>query len=121
MFTEGRRHDSAILRLSNLIPQLEEHSIGPGGELLCIYGDSAYPHRPQLQTAYKHNNLTAEEKLFNSSMNRARTSVEWTIGDVAVHFAFTDFKKNLKIGLSPVCTICTVAALLHNAITCLYG
>ena len=119
--TEGKRHDSAVLRMSSLMTQLEEHSFGPGGEPSCIYGDSAYPHRVQLQTGYKHNDLSPEEQLFNKNMNRVRTSVEWTFGEVATYFAFTDFKKNLKIGLSPVGTIYIAAVLLHNAMTCLYG
>ncbi len=101
--------------------QLEEYSFGEGGAPLCIYGDSAYPHRVQLQTGYKHNNLSPEEQLFNINMNKLRTSVEWTFGDVATYFAFNDFKKNLKIGLSPVGTMYRVAALMHNAMNCLYG
>ena len=36
-------------------------------------------------------------------------------------FKFTDFKKNLKIGLSAVGKIYIVCALLRNALTCLYG
>ena len=50
---EGRRHDSAILAMSELRPQLEQYSFSPGGQALCIYGDSAYPHRIHLQHPYE--------------------------------------------------------------------
>ena len=42
-------------------------------------------------------------------------------GDIINYFKFVDFKKNLKIGLSPVGKIYIVCALLRNALTCLYG
>ena len=50
---EGRRHDSAILAMSGLLPQLEQHSVSPAGDILCIYGDPAYPHRLQHQCPYE--------------------------------------------------------------------
>ena len=34
---EGRRHDSALLAMSGLLPQLEQHSFAPDGQALC-YG-----------------------------------------------------------------------------------
>ena len=42
----GRNHDSAILAMSGLLEQLEQHSFTPDGQPLCIYRDptSAYPH-----------------------------------------------------------------------------
>ena len=46
---EGRRHDSAILAMSGLLAQLEQYSVSPTGDVLCIYGDPAYPHKLQLQ------------------------------------------------------------------------
>ena len=35
---EGRRHDSALLAMSGLLPQLEQHSFALDGQALCIYG-----------------------------------------------------------------------------------
>ena len=103
--TEGKGHDSAVSRMSGLMTRLEESCFDKEGAPLCIYWDSAYPHRVQLQTGYKHNDL------FNMNMNRLRTSVEFT---------FTEFEKNLKIGLSLVGTKYRVAVLMHNAMNCLY-
>jgi hypothetical protein len=54
-------------------------------------------------------------------MSQVRIAVEWLFGDIANAFKFTDYKKNLKIGLSSVGKMYVVCALLRNAITCLYG
>ena len=35
-------------------------------------------------------------------MSRVRVSVEWVFDDIANYFAFVEFKKKLKIGLSAV-------------------
>lgn len=42
---EGKRHDSYMLTESNLYRQLVQHAVDTNGNLLCIYGDPAYPHR----------------------------------------------------------------------------
>ena len=120
-FAEGRSHDAGILRRSGLYNDLQVHCNTPNGQPLCIYGDVAYPLRPHLQTPYRHNNQTPDEILFNTSMSKVRVSVEWVFGEIADYFAFIDFKKNLKIGLSEVGTMYQICALLRNAMTCLYG
>ena len=55
------------------------------------------------------------------SMSQVRSSVEWLFADITNWFAFIDFKKNLKIGLSSIGKMYIVCALLKNARTCLYG
>ena len=45
---EGKRHDSAMLSQSQVLNQLQRLSINPHGDTLCVYGDPAYPLRPQL-------------------------------------------------------------------------
>ena len=47
-----------------------------------------------------------------------RVAVEWIFGDIVNYFKFMDFK---KIGLSQVGKMYIVAAILRNALTCLYG
>ena len=121
LFTEGKSHDTGILRRSGLLQQLQEHCNTEDGQPLCIYGDPAYPIRPYLQAPYKVNNLTAAEKEFNRSMSSVRVSVEWVFGEILQYFAFVDFKKNQKIAFSEVGTMYQTCALLHNAMTCLYG
>eukprot|EP00795_Rhopilema_esculentum_P008786 gene8786-biopygen9765 len=66
--------------------------------------------------------LSPEEQAFNQSMSQVRVSVEWVFGDIVKYFKFTDFKKDLKIGLSAVGKIYNVVcAIFRNALTCLYS
>ena len=53
---EGKKHDSAMLPMSNLHNQLVQYSRKANGEALCIYGDSAYPLHTQLQGPFKNQN-----------------------------------------------------------------
>ncbi len=119
---EGRRHDAAMLVMSGLLEELQQHSFAPNGQALCIYGDPAYPHRIHLQCPYQQRQgLTPEQQAFNQSMSHVRVSVEWIFGEIVTFFKFVDFKKDLKIGLHPVGKTYVVCALLRNALTCLYG
>ena len=58
---------------------------------------------------------------YNHSMSAVRSSVKWLFGDIINYFKFLDFKKNLKIDPSKVGKMYIVCAILHNALTCLYG
>ena len=89
---EGKKHDASMLRESGL---LQQHSMGPNGNILCIYGDPAYPIRPQLMGPFSRN-VTADQKNWNKSMSRVRVSVEWLFGDIKSYFKFIDFKKKSK-------------------------
>ena len=54
-------------------------------------------------------------------MSSVRTSFEWLFGDAINYFKFMNFKKNLKIVLSPVGKMYVVCAILQNAHTILCG
>ena len=69
---EGKRHDAAMLMMSDLYPQLEMHSHDTNGNPLAIYGDPAYPHRVHLQSPYRGANLTDAQRQFNKSMHEFR-------------------------------------------------
>ena len=118
---EGKRHDSAMLALSGLLPQLQQFSHDQNGNILCVYGDPAYPLRRHLQAPFGGANLTAAEKAYNKNMSKVRVSVEWIFGDVLTHFKFNDFKKNLKLGLSPIGKMYKISAILTNAHTSMYS
>ena len=94
---EGKRHDSAMLAQSQVLNQLQGFSFNPHGDILFVYGDPAYPLRPQLQCPFRVARLTNIQKAWNKSMSQLRVSVEWPFGDVVNYFKFLDFKKNLKI------------------------
>ena len=77
---EGRRHDAALLANSGLLQSLQQHSVAPNGDVLCIYGDPAYPLRQQLQ--FGGANITPVQRHYNQAMSSVRVSVEWVFGDV---------------------------------------
>ena len=110
-----------MLAESNLLQNLENHAFSPTGEPMCLYGDPAYPLRLQLQAPFRQHQLTPEMVAYNKSMSSVRVSVEWIFGDIVNYFKFMDFKENLKVGLSQVGKMYIVAAVLRNALTCLYG
>jgi len=115
-----RVHDSYLLVQSGVLQQLEQHSFRPNGEALCVYGDPAYPLSIHLQTGFR-NAANGFEEEYNQRMSSARVSVEWVFGQIIERFRFTDFRKGMKIGLSPVAKQYAVSALFTNASTCLYG
>ena len=119
---EGRRHDAAMLAMSGLMDELQQHSYAPDGEALCIYGDPAYPHGIHLQCPFQQRQgLTPEQQAFIQSMSQVRVSAGWVFKEIVTYFKCIDCKKDLKIGLSPVGKTYAVCALLQNALTCLYG
>ena len=118
---EGRRHDSGMLGDSGLFRELQQHSHDQNNNILCIYGDPAYPLRPHLMGPFKGAVITPLQREWNKSMSQVRITVEWIFGDVINYFKFLDFKKGLKLQLSAVGKMYRVCALLQNAHTCLYG
>ena len=84
-----------------------------------FYGDPVYPLRVHLQAPFG-GNLNPLQEEFNSQMSKVRISVEWLFNEIVKYFQFIDFKKNLKIGLTPVGKMYRVCALLINARTCFY-
>ena len=110
-----------LLRMLSLYQDLERHSWAPYGTPLCVYGDPAYPHRVNLQIGLKGAWLTPAQERFNQSTSDVRATVEWSFGEITTYWAFTDFKKNLKIGMSTVRRQYLVATLLKNALVCCYG
>ena len=118
---EGKRHDSAMLAKSQVLNQLQRFSFNPHGDILCVYGDPAYPLRPQLQCPFRGARLTNIQNAWNKSMSQVRVSVEWLFGDVVNYFKFLDFKKKIKICLSALGKMYITYALMRNTRACLYG
>ena len=110
-----------MLADSRLLNDLQTFANSPLGNPYCIYGDPAYPLRVHLIAPFRNGVLTSPMMEFNQSMSTVRESVEWLFNDITNYFKFLDLKKNLKIGLSSVGKMYVAAALLRNALTCLYG
>ena len=117
---EGRRHDAFLLRESGLLTELEARSHDAEGNTLCLYGDPAYPLRPQLQAPFPTVRITPEQEAFNSAMAKVRITVEWSFGEILNFFKFTDYKKSQKVLLSACGKMYIVSGLLTNAHTCVY-
>ena len=77
---EGGRHDAGMLNESGLLNALQAYAHSPTGHPLCIYGDPAYPLRPQLMCPYRPGDyagpLTPQMRAFNAAMSSVRISVE---------------------------------------------
>ena len=98
---EGRRHDSAILAMSGLLPQLEQHSVSPAGE---NYAYMVTQHIPiGCNCPYERRApLIEQQEAVNQTMSQARVSVKWIFRDIVNYFKVTDFKNNSILGLSSV-------------------
>lgn len=88
--------------------------------ILCLlYGDPAYPLRPQLLGHFNGAGVTQIQQDWNQTMSKFRINVEWIFGDTLNYFKFLDFKKGLK--LSAIGKMYLVCAILQNAHACLHG
>ena len=117
---EGRRHDSFMLHESDTVNDLNAIQ-GNNGEHVCIYGDPAYPLQDCLMKPFPTVNINPEQEEFNKDMSKVRQAVEWSFGKVITIFAFLDFKKNLKLYMSPIAKYYIVGTILTNCHTCIYG
>ncbi|KAF0738362.1 hypothetical protein Ae201684P_020031 [Aphanomyces euteiches] len=81
---------------------------------MFIYGDPAYPLRDWLISPYKGSKITAPQSRFNSKMSSVRVSVAWCFGEVLRYWAFLDFKKKLKVFLSPVAKLYLIGVFFTN-------
>ena len=110
-----------MLADSGILQVLQRDSVPPNGNALCLYGDTAYPHRQVLQAPFKGAVLTPMETEWNKAMSKVKIEVEWIFGDIIKKFSFLDFKKKLKVQLSAVGKMYIVCTLMQNARSCLYG
>ena len=117
---EGKRHDSTMLHESGLLTDLRRVAFY-NGDPLCLYGDPAYPLGVHLQAPFRGNNITPQMALYNKAMSEVRIAVEMLFGNISNYFKFIDFKRQMKVNLSPVGKMYVVCALLENAQTCFYG
>ncbi|XP_069131659.1 putative nuclease HARBI1 [Argopecten irradians] len=102
----GSVHDSRIFRDSQLCSSFENGTYD--GLLL---GDSGYPCRHFLMTPYG-NPVSNEQRQFNNSLCRARTTVEQTFGILKRRFACLSLC--LRVSPTKAALITVACAVLHN-------
>jgi hypothetical protein len=108
--------------MSGVMEEMEaRNATDRNGLPFAICRDPAYPVRRYLLSPFNGGNITAEEQEFNSNMSSVRECVEWEFGKMLMNFAFLDFRKNLKVLLSPVGKYYLVGGLLANCRTCIFG
>ena len=96
---------------SGLCTQLQQYARGQNHNILCLYGDPAYPLRPQLLGPFKGAGVTQIQQEWNQAMSKVRINAEWIFGDIINYFKFLDFKKGLKLQLSAIGKMYLVCAI----------
>ena len=110
---EGRLHDSTMLGLSNLMFMIR--TFLPGWH---IYGDGAYPLRPELLKPYIGPNITPAQAAWNTAMSGVRISVEWGFSLVSKIWGYVNFTPRQQVLKSQSAKSYIVAAILTNLHNC---
>ena len=76
----GNRHDSHILRESQLLDQL--HELMLRGLIYAMYGDPAYPQSRHIFDGFANAIPGSDESLWNTQMSRVRECVEWGFKEI---------------------------------------
>ena len=116
---DGRRGDGFIFRQSNLENFWRSHPIATNYRKLA---DSAYPTTNWTLSLFKRlpgQNLPPDRHAFNSTYSPMRTCVEWGYEKVVRHWAYIDFKKQMKIEKVRMEAMWHAAFWLTNVITCI--
>lgn len=78
------------------------------------YGDAAYAILSHIDRGFRGVDLTPAQKAYNRELSAVRITVEWSFGLIVGLFPFVDFRKNLKLMLSPIGKYYAVSAILTN-------
>ena len=110
----GNRHDSHMLRESQLIIQLQELMPQDDGVIYSLYGDPAYPQSIYLFGGYDFAVPGTPQAFWNTNMSKVREVVEWGFKKIRTEWSFLDFRASMKIFKVPVGSYYTVGAFLCN-------
>ena len=109
----GNRHDSHMLRESNLLAQLRDMmtDIEP---VYSLYGDPAYPQSMYIFGGYNNPAAGSPEADWNTRMSKVREAVEWGFKEIVNRWRFLDFRASMKLFELPVARYYTIGAFLCN-------
>ena len=110
---DGRRHDSTMLQLSNVVGLFRNYLPG-----WCMYGDGAYPLCPEIIKPYGGANVTPQQAAWNAAMSAGRISVEWGFASVSRLWAQVNFVPLQKTLQTQSGKTYLVAVVLHNMHNC---
>jgi nuclease HARBI1 len=116
----GNRHDSYMLRESNILPALEE-MMPIDGVVYSLYGDPAYPQSRLLFGGFRYPHPNSPEAAWNQQLSRVREAVEWNFKEIIAQFRFLDHEPEMKVFKMPVGLYFFVATFLCNIHSVLYG
>jgi hypothetical protein len=131
----GRNHDSNVLTKSGILPTLRQlHAWGvlnqpanydPSMPLrgISIYGDSAYPKRLGLFSAYKKFQLDAvpARKPIQDGLVEARSEIEHFYGNLILQWRGISNQLEMKNGLRPVGQYIMATLFFQNCFVCAEG
>lgn len=122
---------ASIAQHTPVAPGAPTAHIGVGGPnpflQFCAFGDKDYFTQPtgSIIAAFRRvahgPPLTPAEQAFNTAMAAGRVRVEWIFLKVIMRYAYLDHHKQLKVFRTPVGLYYSVATLLTNVHSCLYG
>ncbi|MDX1903259.1 MAG: transposase family protein [Thermonemataceae bacterium] len=119
----GRRHDSRMLRESQLVEQLEAlmPEDGSNGTVYTLYGDLAYPQSAYIFGGFVAPDRNSPEARFNQAMSRIRIAVEWGFATILRRWTHLDFTRSMKLFEQPIAQQFINCAFLVNLQNCFYG
>ena len=117
----GNRHDSHMLRESQVLEQLTALMPAEEEEIIyLLYGDPAYPQSIYLIGGYPHPAPGTQEADFNTAMSKVREAVEWAFKEIIAQWRFLDYRASIKIFEMPIARYYTIAAFLQNLRSTVY-
>ena len=118
----GRISDGGVFRNCNLYSALEQNTLNipkesvlPGTQQLfpfVIVAEDAFPLREYIMKPYSQHSLTAEKRVFNYRLSRARRTVENALDILANRFRLFMTPMNLSPEKAEVVTL--ACCVLHN-------
>ncbi|XP_068742016.1 uncharacterized protein [Montipora capricornis] len=115
----GSVHDARIFRRSDLFRQISTGDIMGGTRVInnvnvrpYLIGDTAYPLRPYLMTAYHSGRLTPPQQRFNKVLTKLRVVVERAYGKLKMRWRC--ILKELEDDTQRVADITLACCILHN-------
>jgi hypothetical protein len=108
----GKSHDMTLLSQSHLIERLMPY-IEQNDTIYFLFGEKAYRSEQYIMTPTRY------DTEYNTYMSQLRIIAEWGFQKILQYFCYVDYKKDMKIELSPTAAEYKIATLFANMHTCI--